>query len=118
MPKNIISEDMYNVYGDGLKRYCVASNFKNNGIADCGKLEKQCLETPEKNDCKEYLWMLCADRNWNMADHPQCESALVSRYYLEEQKSSILEREVKEICNSKNPQRPEICGKLPQKEKN
>lgn len=98
LPDSISAEEKSAAYGDGLKRYCVASNFRSNSIADCSDMEKQCLETPEKNDCKEYLWNWCADRNWNL-DYGQCLSGLVSRYYLEEQKSSILEKVVKKICD-------------------
>jgi len=101
LPNNISKEDKDEAYADGLKRYCIASNFKNNSIADCGTLKEQCLESPEKNSCKEYLWMWCADRKWDM-DYEQCRAGLVSRYYLEEQKSSILEREVKAICKRDN----------------
>ena len=89
------------VYADGLKRYCVASNFKSNKIADCAELEDLCLENTERNGCKEYLWAWCSDRNWDMS-YEQCESAFVSRYYLEEVKSSIMEREVKRICDEKH----------------
>jgi len=97
LPDNIGSEAKSNAYADGLKRYCVASNFKGNGIADCKDLEKQCMESSAKNGCKEYLWNWCADRGWNM-DYEQCRSALVSRYYIEGQKSDIIQREVKAIC--------------------
>ena len=61
----------------------------------------------EKNTCKEYLWNWCADRGWDM-NYEQCRSALVSRYYLEEQKSSVLKREVDAICeNNRYP----LCEK-------
>ena len=101
LPDTIDAEDKLEAYADGLKRYCVASNFKSNSIADCKELEELCLENTEKNYCKDYLWEWCADRNWNM-DYEQCRNAFVSRYYLEEQKSSILEREVKAICKRDN----------------
>ena len=99
LPATISAEDKSEAYADGLKRYCVASNFKSNHIADCSELEELCLQNTEKNYCKEYLWEWCADRNWDMLEYEQCRSAFVSRYYLEEQKSSILKREVEEICN-------------------
>ena len=102
LPKDIEEKDKNNAYGDALKRYCVASNFKTNKIADCSEMEKDCLEDLEKTGCKEYLWEWCSDRNWNVSKYPQCESGLVSRYYLENQKSSILEREVKKICKDKS----------------
>ena len=99
LPDTINEKDKNNAYGDGLKRYCVASNFESNHIADCKEMQEQCIESPEKNDCKEYLWMWCADRNWNTWEYPQCNSALVSRYYIEKPKSSILKGEVETICS-------------------
>ena len=101
LPDSISDEDRSIAYADGLKRYCVASNFENNKIADCYDLYKKCMETPENNYCKEYLWLWCADRDW--PDVEQCRSALVSRYYLKEQKSSILRREVENVCNRYHP---------------
>ena len=90
-----------NAYADGLKRYCVASNFENNKIADCYNLYELCIVSPEANYCKDYLWTWCADRDW--PNEEQCWSALVSRYYLTEQKSSIIKREVQEICDYYHP---------------
>lgn len=98
LPDTINDVDKSNAYADGLKRYCVASNFESNHIADCSELYQSCIESTEKTNCKEYLWIWCADRNWNLEKYPQCKYGLVSRYYLEEQKSSVLEREVKAIC--------------------
>jgi hypothetical protein len=97
LPDTINTVDKANAYADGLKRYCVASNFKSNKIADCSTLEKDCLEDMESNYCKEYLWLWCADRGWDL-DYEQCKSALVSRYYLQNLKSSVLKREVESIC--------------------
>ena len=99
LPDTINAEDKKNAYADGLKRYCVASNFKSNHIANCSSLENECLENPEKNSCKEYLWLWCADRNWDLNKYEQCRSALVSRYYLQNLKSSILHREVQKVCD-------------------
>lgn len=90
-----------NAYADGLKRYCVASNFENNKIADCYNLYELCIVSPEANYCKDYLWTWCADRDW--PNEEQCWSALVSRYYLTEQKSSIIKREVQRICDYYHP---------------
>lgn len=101
LPDTIGSGAKFMAYADGLKRYCVASNFENNKIADCYDLYKQCMEDPETNYCKEYMWTWCADRDW--PDTEQCRSALVSRYYLTEQKSSIILREVEEICDRYHP---------------
>ena len=106
LPDTLNSEDKSEAYGDGLKRYCVANNFKSNKIADCSALKKQCMESPDKNDCKEYLWLWCADRNWQLDTYEQCRSALVSRYYIEEQKSPVLAREVELICRQ---DKPAIC---------
>ncbi len=53
LPDTISDEDKSNAYGDGLKRYCVASGFESNHIADCSELKKECLEDAEKNGCKE-----------------------------------------------------------------
>ena len=99
LPDTINEKDKNNAYGDGLKRYCVASNFESNHIADCTEMYEQCIESPEKNNCKEYLWMWCADRDWDTREYPQCNSALVSRYYIEKPKSNILKREVETICS-------------------
>ena len=101
LPDTISAEDKAEAYADGLKRYCVASNFESNKIADCSALEKDCLEGSEKNYCKEYLWLWCADRDWDMRNYPQCQSAFVSRYYIEGLKSSILKREVENICRER-----------------
>jgi len=98
LPDTINEKAKEEAYGDGLKRYCVASNFESNHIADCSELEKQCIEDREKNNCKEYMWIWCADRGWPSSD--QCKNALVSRYYLEEIKSSIIKRNVEAICSS------------------
>ena len=101
LPDTINAQDKSDAYADGLKRYCVANNFKSNSIADCSELKELCLETPEKNNCKEYLWNWCADRGWKglEVENNECFIGLVSRYYLEEQKSEILKREVQEICD-------------------
>ena len=101
LPDTISAAEKQMAYSDGLKRYCVASNFENNKIADCYGLYKLCMDDPENNYCKEYLWTWCADRDW--PDTEQCRSALVSRYYLKEQKSSIVLREVEKVCNRYHP---------------
>lgn len=98
LPDTINAEDKANAYADGLKRYCVASNFESNHIADCSSLEKECMEDPERNNCKEYLWLWCADRGWDFYRYDQCRSAFVSRYYLQNLKSSVLHREVEYEC--------------------
>ena len=112
LPDTIHDEDKSNAYADGLKRYCVASNFENNKIADCYNLYQLCIVSPEENYCKDYLWAWCADRDWPNTE--QCQSALVSRYYLTEQKSSIIKREVQEICDHYHP---DICDNWCDKKK-
>ena len=103
LPDSINNTDKSNAYGDGLKRYCIASNFKSNKIADCSEMREQCIESEEKNSCKEYLWMWCADRRWDTQTYPQCGYGLVSRFHIEKPNSSILEREVKGICRTQLP---------------
>ncbi|MBP5440147.1 MAG: hypothetical protein J6Y14_04440 [Fibrobacter sp.] len=101
LPDSISEKAKANAYADGLKRYCVASNFESNKIADCSALENECLENPKKTNCKEYLWLWCADRGWNLEKYGQCRSAFVSRYYLQNLKSSILHREVEKVCDDR-----------------
>ena len=108
LPDTINAEDKANAYVDGLKRYCVASNFKSNKIADCSALEKECLEDPEKTNCKNYLWLWCADRGWDLDKYEQCRSAFVSRYYLQNLKSNVLHREVEKVCDAFGAE-PMIC---------
>ena len=98
LPDTIHADDKANAYADGLKRYCIASNFESNHIADCSALKQECLEDSEQNYCKEYLWLWCADRGWDLDKYRQCRPALVSRYYLQELKSSVLKREVEKVC--------------------
>lgn len=112
LPEDINAGLKSNAYADGLKRYCVATNFESNKIADCGELEKMCLESSEKNYCMDYLWNWCADREWPNTE--QCQSALVSRYYLKEQKSNILHREVQEVCDRYHPV---VCDNWCEKQK-
>ena len=101
LPDSISEKAKANAYADGLKRYCVASNFESNKIADCSALKRDCLEDPEQNYCKEYLWLWCADRGWDLDEYEQCKSALVSRYYLQDLKSNVLHREVEKVCDDR-----------------
>ena len=50
LPDSISEKAKANAYADGLKRYCVASNFESNKIADCSALENECLENPKKTN--------------------------------------------------------------------
>ena len=108
LPDTIHADDKANAYADGLKRYCIASNFESNHIADCSALKQECLEDSEQNYCKEYLWLWCADRGWDLYKYRQCRPALVSRYYLQELKSSVLKREVENVCYGLGAE-PKIC---------
>ena len=108
LPDSISEKAKTKAYADGLKRYCVASNFESNKIADCSALENECLENPKKTNCKEYLWLWCADRGWNLDEYEQCKSALVSRYYLQDLKSNVLHREVEKVCDGLGAE-PKIC---------
>jgi hypothetical protein len=98
LPDTIQEDDKLEAYADGLKRYCVASNFENNKLADCYDLYQQCMVSPDGNDCKNYLWLWCADRGWDLYGYEQCRSALVSRYYLGKVKSSVYKREIQSVC--------------------
>ncbi len=102
LPDTASADKKNEAYADGLKRFCVASNFKGNSIAGCEQIYEDCQVNLEKNYCKEYLWNWCADRDWDIGEYSQCGTALVSRYYLEEQNSSILKREVEAWCRA-NP---------------
>lgn len=98
LPDTLSAQKKNDAYADGLKRYCVASNFASNKIADCKSLKEDCLVSLETTNCKEYLWTWCSDRDWNVVEYPQCGSALVSRYYLEKMESPILKRVVDLWC--------------------
>ena len=115
LPDTIGELDKFHAYGDGLKRYCVASDFNRNHDAvqpefldrktDCSEMYEQCMVSLEKSNCKEYLWQWCSDRNWGV-EYPQCGSALVSRYYLENQKSTIIKDAVNRWCTG-HPEDPQ-----------
>lgn len=87
----------------GLKKFCFATDFENDA---CKDLRQKCVVDKEKNECKEDFWEWCSDRAWNIDQFPQCASALISQYYLEEQKSSVIKREIDRWCkeNSNEPQ--------------
>ncbi|HHX15141.1 MAG TPA: hypothetical protein GX724_03145, partial [Fibrobacter sp.] len=84
---------------DGLKRYCLASNFKNTSLANCDEYKKLSQIDKENNKVKELLWQWCADRRWDYKTYPQCGTAIVSRYRLQNQKSNILKRVVDSWCS-------------------
>lgn len=110
LPDTVTEKEKSDAYGDGLKRYCVLSNFKSNGIADCSEMYEQCQVSEKKTNCMEYEWQWCGDRDWNLNEYPQCGTAFVSRYRIEKMNSSILKRVVDKWCQ-KNPKDSQ-CGYL------
>ena len=118
LPDTISAEQKSKAYADGLKRYCVASNFVNNKLANCNSLKAECLDSPEKTNCKEYLWQWCADRDWDYNEYPQCGPAMVSRYLVENIKSSIWEKEVKKWCEDSCNEEYALCEELGYKHEN
>lgn len=112
LPDTISAEKKSKAYADGLKRYCVASNFKNNDIANCTNLKAMCMDSLSKNECNSYLWLWCSDRNWNYEKYPQCGPAMVNRYVVDDLKSSIWEKEVKKWCESPCNEEYAVCKDL------
>lgn len=110
LPDTLAQKKKDEAYADGLKRYCVANNFKNNSLANCDKIYEDCQVAPEKNYCKKYLWQWCSDRDWDMEEHPQCGTGLVSRYIIEKMNSSILERVVEGWCEEHSDDKQ--CARL------
>jgi len=102
LPDTISEGDKSAAYGDGLKRYCVLSNFKSNDIADCSEMYEDCHVSTTETNCKQYEWQWCDDRNWDINSYPQCGTALVSRYYIKKMKSSIIKKVVDKWCKD-NP---------------
>lgn len=93
-------------YADGLKRYCVSSNFKSTSIADCEQIYEECQVALDSNSCKDYIWKWCSDRDWDLSTYPQCGTALVSEFYSKQLNSSVLQRVVDLWCkeNENDPQ--------------
>ena len=112
LPDSISAEKKSMAYADGLKRYCVASNFKDNDIAKCSNLKARCLDSLSKNECNSYLWLWCSDRNWNYKKYPQCGPAMVSRYVVDDLKSTIWEKEVKKWCEDPCNEEYAVCKDL------
>lgn len=110
LPDTLSEKRKNAAYADGLKRYCVANNFKNNSLANCDDIYEDCQVAPEKNYCKKYLWQWCSDRDWDMEEHPQCGTGLVSRYVIEKMNSSILERVVEGWCEEHSDDKQ--CARL------
>lgn len=110
LPDTLAQKKKDEAYADGLKRYCVANNFKNNSLAKCDDIYNDCQVAPEKNYCKKYLWQWCSDRDWNMDEYPQCGTGLVSRYIVEKMNSSILERVVESWCDEHSDDKQ--CARL------
>jgi len=99
LPDTISLREKEIAYDDGLKRYCISSNFKNTDLANCDEYKQKIQIEGKKNKEKELLWQWCADRHWNYKFYPQCGTGLVSRYRLEKQKSKVLERVIRDWCN-------------------
>lgn len=112
LPDTITAEEKAKAYADGLKRYCVASNFKDNDIANCTNLKTMCNDSLSKNECNSYLWLWCSDRNWNYKKYPQCGPAMVSRYVVDDLKSTIWEKEVKKWCEDPCNEEYSVCKDL------
>lgn len=108
LPSDVSAADKDAAYGDGLKRYCVSSNFKSNKIADCSSMYEECQVSSATTNCKEYEWQWCDDRDWDFKTFPQCGTALVSRLKLQNIKSNLIEKFVKKWCEE-NPKDPQ-CG--------
>ncbi|MBP5248306.1 MAG: hypothetical protein J6Z31_10700 [Fibrobacter sp.] len=106
LPDTIPAESKSEAYADGLKRYCVSSNFKSNSIADCSQIYADCQVSLHENSCKDYIWKWCSDRDWDLTTYPQCGTALVSEYYLENLNSNVIQNVVKLWCkeNADDPQ--------------
>ncbi|HOG68896.1 MAG TPA: hypothetical protein PK366_05925, partial [Fibrobacteraceae bacterium] len=99
LPDTISLREKEIAYDDGLKRYCISSNFENTDLANCDEYKQKIQIEGKKNKEKELLWQWCADRHWNYKFYPQCGTGLVSRYRLEKQKSKVLERVIRDWCN-------------------
>jgi len=112
LPDTISAEQKSIAYADGLKRYCVASNFKNNKLADCSNIRARSLDSLSINESNTYLWQWCADRNWNYNRYPQCGPAMVNRYVVEHLNSSIWEKEIKKWCENPCNEEYAVCKDL------
>lgn len=106
LPSDISDADKQAAYGDGLKRYCVSSNFTSNKIADCSEMYAQCQESKVMTNCMEYELQWCDDRNWDFESYPQCGTALVARFRLSSVQSVLIEKFVTKWCNE-NPKDPQ-----------
>jgi len=106
LPDTISEIPKSEAYADGLKRYCVSSNFKSTSVADCGQIYEECQVSLDSNSCKDYIWKWCSDRDWDFAAYPQCGSALVSEFYCKQLNSKILQRVADLWCqqNENDPQ--------------
>ena len=99
LPDTISLKEKNIAYDDGLKRYCISSNFTNNDLANCNDYRNRIQIEKNGNEEKELLWQWCADRHWDYETYSQCGTGLVSRYRLEKQKSKVLERVIRHWCN-------------------
>lgn len=99
LPDTIPLKEKNIAYEDGLKRYCISSNFENTDLANCDDYKQRIQLESSANKYKELLWQWCADRHWDYETYSQCGTGLVSRYRLEKQKSKVLERVIRHWCN-------------------
>ncbi|MCK9183409.1 MAG: hypothetical protein M0P13_11125 [Fibrobacteraceae bacterium] len=81
----------------GESLYCLANNFPTSD-SYCSTFYKECQESEEKNSCKDSLWTYCADNNWNISSKPQCGTALISRYRLQNIHSTVIKKVVNKWC--------------------
>ena len=105
LPPEIDSTAKQEAYWDGMKRYCIANNFPASQ-SGCSLNYNDCEVSEALNSCKEVLWNWCADRGWPLKNSPQCGTALVSRYRLNNLNSDVLKQVVNTWCeeNTDDPQ--------------
>jgi hypothetical protein len=76
----------------GEMHYCIRNDFPTD-MNSCDAFSNECLVGNQNNTCRIQLWNFCMDRNWDINNHPQCGTALVS-YYRE---SNIISPEFKRV---------------------
>lgn len=87
-------------YG-GEKKWCMAHNFPDTLSTGTCQLEyKLAQESDTPNQSMVDLWSWCYDRNWPIANAPQCGTALVSWTRLNDPESFVLVRETNKWCNA------------------
>lgn len=99
LPKSLSEKEKNIAYQEALQTYCISSHYKNTNLVNCDSLKDEALDKKEWNEAKEQLWIWCSDRYFNFKEFPQCGSAMVSRYRLQNQYSSVLKKEVQRWCS-------------------